>query len=182
MNHTASSPTTGRNLTRRQALAGLAVAAVGLAAGAIAKADNPPAMSEVPGSAASANRTSLHYDVEFAATPQAIYELLLGSSQFAAMTGRTAEIDAREGGAFSMFGGLIFGRNVELVPNQRIVQAWHSSSWAAGIYSIVKFEMEAKGPRTRMQLDHTGFPEGVADHLDSGWNGHYLKPMAKLLG
>jgi len=182
MNHTALHPATGRSLTRRQALASIAVAAGSLAVGSTARAENPPAMGEIPGSAASANRTSLHYDVEFAATPQRIYELLLVSSQFAALTGLPAEIDAREGGAFSMFGGLIFGRNVELVPNQRIVQAWHSSSWAAGIYSIVKFEMEARGPKTRMQLDHTGFPGGVADHLDTGWNGHYLKPMAKLLG
>jgi len=182
MNPTALSPTISRNLTRRQALASLAAAAGVLAVGATAKAENSPAMGEIAASSASATRTSLHYDVEFASTPERIYKLLLGSDEFAAMTGLPAAIDAREGGAFSMFGGLIFGRNVELVPNLRIVQAWHSSSWAAGIYSIVKFEMESKGTKTRMQLDHTGFPEGKADHLDSGWNGHYLKPMAKLLG
>jgi activator of HSP90 ATPase len=57
-------------------------------------------------------RTFLHQEVDFKATPQRIHEILLDSKQFAAFTGMPAEIDPKAGGAFSMFGGLIVGRNV----------------------------------------------------------------------
>ena len=77
-------------------------------------------------------RTSLHQEAEFKANPQRIYEVLLDSKQFAACTGMPAEIDPKAGGAFSMFGGMIVGRNVELVPYERIVQAWRPTHWASG--------------------------------------------------
>jgi hypothetical protein len=48
----------------------------------------------------------------------------LDSKQFTAFSGgRAAEIQSEVGGVFSVFAGHIVGRNLELVPNQRIVQA-----------------------------------------------------------
>ncbi len=64
--------------------------------------------------------------------PQHIYEALLDAKKFNAFPGAPAEIDRKAGGAFSMFGGQIVGRNIELVPNQRIVQAWRPSPLGAG--------------------------------------------------
>ena len=78
-----------------------------------------------------------------------------------------------------MFGKIIFGRNVELVPNQRIVQAWGDKGWGSGVYSLAKFELKAQGSQTRVVLDHIGFPEGNYDHLYEGWHGHYWDPLKK---
>jgi Activator of Hsp90 ATPase homolog 1-like protein len=58
-----------------------------------------------------------------------------------------ANIDPAAGGAFSMFGRVIMGRNIELIPNQRIVQAWRPTRWDPGVYSIVKFELKTAGKR-----------------------------------
>lgn len=80
-----------------------------------------------------------------------------------------------------MFGGLIVGRNVELVPTQRIVQAWRPTHWNPGIYSIVRFDLKPDGPQTLIVLDHTGFPEGEFDNLAHGWKSHYWEPLAKFL-
>jgi activator of HSP90 ATPase len=180
MNRTPS-PTPVHRLTRRNAIVTLALATGGIALGLRAGAETSPGMQETAGAAPNQARTSLHYDVIFNATPHRLYEILLGADKFAALTGLPAEIEAREGGAFSLFGGLIAGRNVELVPDERIVQAWRPASWDAGIYSIVRFELKAQGAKTQLVLDHTGFSEGLADHLNLGWNGHYLQPLAKLL-
>ena len=68
--------------------------------------------------------TAIHQEFDFKATPARIYEALLNSKQFSAFTKNTAEIHPQPGAAFKLFGGQIEGRNVELVPNQRIVQAW----------------------------------------------------------
>src|ERR1700685_3600940 len=102
-------------------------------------------------------------------------------AQFAAFSGMPAEIDPKEGGAFSMFGGMIVGRNVELIPNQRVVQAWRPTHWDPGVYSIVRFELKPRDPETMLVLDHTGFPEGEFDHLEWGWNNHYGETLKKFL-
>jgi activator of HSP90 ATPase len=89
-------------------------------------------------------RTFLHQEVEFNASPQRIYQILLDSKQFSAFTGLPAEISAEAGGTFSMFGGRIVGRNVELVPNQRIVQAWREAIWERGVYSLVSLNSKSR--------------------------------------
>ena len=113
------------------------------------------------------------------ASPHRIYAALLDSKIFTTFSGSAAVIDPAPGGAFSMFNGQITGRNVELVPYERIVQAWRPGSWAPGIYSIAKFEFRAQGAQTKVILDHTGFPEGKFAGLDSGWYEHYWNPLKK---
>jgi len=80
-----------------------------------------------------------------------------------------------------MFGGIILGRHIELVPYERIVQAWREKDWLAGEYSIVKFQLAEQGAQTKLVLDHTGFPKGAAEHLAPGWWSHYWEPLRKYL-
>ena len=168
--------------TRRELVAGIAVAFGTLASGGeVWGKTQQQAMKQTPGTAANQTRTSIHEESNLKASPQRIYELLLDSKQFATLTGMPADIDPKAGGAFSMFGGVIVGRNVELVTNQRIVQAWRPTHWGPGVYSIVKFELKPQGAESILVLDHTGFPEGDYDSLDWGWHNHYLGPLKKFL-
>jgi activator of HSP90 ATPase len=140
---------------------------VGLA-GVAAAAQEPPAKPD-----------TIHEELEFPVAPHRIYEALLDSKKFSAFSGVPAEINREAGGAFSLFGGQITGRNVELVPDRRIVQAWRAASWPEGVYSIVRFELQAQGAGTRMIFDHTGFPPKLRDSLASGWQEHYFGPLKK---
>ena len=126
--------------------------------------------------------STIHQEVDFDAPPARIYSVLLDAKQFAAFTKESAEIQPDAGGAFRLFGGRIEGRNVELVPNQRIVQAWRPASWPAGVYSIVRFELTAHGSGTRIVFDHTGFPEANREHLNEGWPRNYWDPLRIYLG
>jgi Activator of Hsp90 ATPase homolog 1-like protein len=74
---------------------------------------------------------------------------------------------------------VIYGRNVELIPNERVIQALRR--YRLGVYSIARFELKKQGSGTRVTLDHTGFPEGSYDHLYVGWKGHYWEPLRKYL-
>jgi activator of HSP90 ATPase len=122
---------------------------------------------------------TIHQEIDFTVSPQRLYEALLDTKQFAAFSGRPAEIDRTAGGAFSLFGGHIIGRNLELVPNQRIVQAWRVVTWPEGAYSIARFELKAQGSGTRLVFDHIGFPEGLHDHLAEGWESNYWALLKK---
>ena len=121
----------------------------------------------------SSKSISIHQEVDFRASPQWLYEALLDSKRFSAFSGRAAEIKREPGGTFSLFGGHIVGRNVELVPNKRIVQAWRVVEWPEGVYSIARFELKAQGSGTRLVFDHIGFPEGLHNHLAEGWEANY---------
>src|SRR5882757_6806859 len=167
--------------TRRQAVAGIAVGLFACVR-VLAETQQQPSMTQVPATTANSKRTSLHQEVDFKASPQRIYEALLSSKDFAAFTGAPAEIDPKAGGAFSLFGGMVVGRNVELVPNQRIVQAWRVvADFPEGVYTLVKFELKSRGADTTVILDHTGFREGDFDHLSAGWHSHYWEPLKKFL-
>jgi len=165
--------------TRRQMLAGIAIGS--LAVRSTAWGQTPQAMPEAPSTAANQTRTALHQEVEFAASPQRLYHVLLTSKQFAGFTGLAARIDPKAGGAFTLFGGLVGGRNVELIANQRIVQAWRPALWDAGLYSLVRFELKPQGTGTNLVLDHTAFPEGEFDALTAGWPVRYWEPLKKFL-
>ena len=129
----------------------------------------------------------IHKEVDFKVSPQRVYEALLDSKQFSAFTGGVpAEIHREVGGAFSCFGGMITGRNIELAPNRRIVQAWRVKIWPEGMYSIVTFELQAQGTGTRLTMEHKAFPDEMRAHLngempDGGWNRQYLDPLQKFL-
>jgi activator of HSP90 ATPase len=171
-----------KSLTRRRAIADITFVIGSLALGSkIFGQTETQTMSQMPSNIANQKRTSLHQEMALKATPARIYEALLDAKQFETFSGATAKIDPKEGGSFSLFGGLIVGRNVELVSDQRIVQAWRPTHWNPGIYSIVKFELKPQDSETLLVLDHTGFPEGEFDHLDYGWKLHYYGPLKKFL-
>ena len=172
--------------TRRQAIAGVTLALGGFALGsAQAWATDEEGISHTA--------ESIHQEPVFKASRKRVYEALLDSKQFdkviqlsdamksMAPGAKPTLINREPGGAFSLFGGYITGRQIELVPNERIVQAWHAASWAQGIYSIAKFDLLEPDSATKIVFDHTGFPKGEAEHLAAGWKANYWEPLAKVL-
>jgi activator of HSP90 ATPase len=93
----------------------------------------------------------------------------------------TAQISSETGGAFTIFGGHIVGRQIELVPNVRIVQAWRPVDWEPGIYSLARFDLAREGLGTRLVFAHSGFPKGQAEHLAQGWRANYWQPLETFL-
>ena len=148
---------------------------------------NKAVMNEHVNSADSVKGITIHQEVYFGVVPEQLYKALLSSEQFSAstkqsfdmFTASSANIDAREGGSFSLFDGHIIGRILELVPGKRIVEAWRVVDWPEGVYSIARFDLVPKGPGTQLSFDHIGFPEGLKQHLTSGWQQHYWDALGK---
>jgi len=168
-------------------IAGVAVAFGGLALGSTeAWAENEEEVARTA--------EAIHQEPIFKASRKCIYEALTDAKQFnnvvqlsAAMKSgmppgaASTQISHEAGGAFALFGGHIVGRHVELVPNERIVQAWRVATWDAGVYSIAKFELVEQGSGTRLVFDHAGFPKGDGEHLAEGWKANYWEPLEKFL-
>jgi uncharacterized protein YndB with AHSA1/START domain len=131
---------------------------------------------------------SIHQELVLKASRKRVYEALTDAEQFTKImrlsknpNGSVAAISREAGGSFSLFGDHIVGRHVELVPNERIVQAWRVAGWEPGVYSIARFDLKEQGDQTKIAFDHTGFPNGLAEHLLDGWNSNYWEPLRKYL-
>jgi len=173
--------------TRRQAIAGVAIAFGGLAL--VSTNAEAQANDEISHTA-----ESIHQEVVFKARRKRVYDALIDEKQFSQVVqlsdamkmrmapgARPAQISPEVGGTFAMFGGIIVGRHIELVPGERIVQAWRPAYWTPGVYSMVKFELSDNSGGTKLVLDHKAFPEGDAKSLLDGWNKNYWEPLAKYL-
>lgn len=122
--------------------------------------------------------SNIHQEVSFPAAPARVYQALVDSKRFGELTGAPATGDSTEGAPFSAFGGHITGRHVELVPGKRVVQAWRAKTWPEGLYSIVRFELEAQGSGTKVVFNHNGFPADMQEHLAKGWQSNYWDKLA----
>lgn len=124
--------------------------------------------------------STIHQEIIFKTSPKQVYDALMDANQFSTVTGGApTEISAEAGGAFSLFGGMITGRNIEIVPNERIVQAWRAGNWPEGAYSIAKFQIKEQGEETLVIFDHVAFPEEQGEHLAGGWKDNYWGPLEK---
>jgi activator of HSP90 ATPase len=127
---------------------------------------------------------SIHQEALIAASPNQVFEVLTNGTLFAEATGAPADLTDREGDSFSLFGGHVEGRQIELVSGRRVVQAWrfgapHPSPWEPGRYSIVRFALEPERDSTRLVIDHTGIPPEWVEHISSGYPMFYADPIAK---
>jgi uncharacterized protein YndB with AHSA1/START domain len=127
---------------------------------------------------------TIHLEAIIDADPPAVYDVLTNGERFAAATGMPAQLTAREGETFTLFGGRIEGRQVELVPGQRVVQAWrfsaaHPEPWDPGVYSIVRFTLTGEQGGTRFVIDHAAVPPEWHDHISAGYPSFYQQPLER---
>ncbi len=126
--------------------------------------------------------SAIHQEIVIDAPVERVYAALTNAEQFSAFTGGApAEIAAEDGSAFSCFGGKVAGRNIELVPNRRLVQAWRVGDWDAGAYTLVRFELSPEGAGTKVTFDQAGVPEAQKSHLEGGWHAMYWDPLKTYL-
>lgn len=112
-----------------------------------------------------------------AATPAQLYRAWLEGEQHAKMTGSPATGSAEVGAKFTAWDGYISGENLELVPDQRIVQAWRTAEFAASEPdSRVELTLEAVDGGCRLCITHAELPAHGMQY-QKGWVDHYFTPM-----
>jgi activator of HSP90 ATPase len=181
-------------VSRRTLACGLALLPGLLAVPGGATLAGAPSAAAAHSEGLSHSAEAIHQEVSFTASCQRLYAALTDARAFDAVTrlsdglslvtapgAQATAIGSEPGSAFTLFGGYITGRNLDMVPDQHLVQAWRAGSWPAGDYSVVRFSLAAAGSGCRLVLDHRGFPQGQGKSLAYGWRVHYWGPLAKFL-
>jgi len=120
--------------------------------------------------------------VSFKASPHALYETLMDSKRHAKFSGAPARMSRAVGAKFACYGGWVQGKNLELVPDRLIVQAWRGRNWPKGHYSTATFLFTKTKTGTKLTFGHSGIPAREAAHIGTGWKAQYWDKMKVALG
>jgi activator of HSP90 ATPase len=125
----------------------------------------------------------IEQEINIKCTPQALYEAFMDSKIHSKFTEGKAKISRDIGGNFSIFEGTINGQNIELIPDQKIVQAWRSEgeNWPKGYYSTITLIFESTDEGTLIKFTHVDVPEGALESVEEGWKSYYWDPLKELL-
>ncbi len=78
----------------------------------------------------------------------------------------------------SAWDGYITGRNLELVPGERIVQSWRTTEFEDEHEdSIITLILEELDDGTLLTLAHANVPDEQTSYELGGWEKHYFEPM-----
>ena len=114
----------------------------------------------------------------FNANRQKIYHAWLNSKEHTAFTGSEAVTSSRKGGKFTAWDGYISGKNLELTPNERILQSWRTTEFGSDDPdSLLEILLDEKNGKTTVTIHHTNIPEGQGKGYKKGWIDFYFKPM-----
>jgi uncharacterized protein YndB with AHSA1/START domain len=112
--------------------------------------------------------------VKFPASPAVVYDLLADSRKHSAVTGKKATISRKIGGTFSAIEDDVSGVIVDLVPGQRIVQAWRHRRFPEGVFSMAAVVLTpTRDGGTELVLTHRGVPKDLIPETERAWREQY---------
>jgi activator of HSP90 ATPase len=123
----------------------------------------------------------IRQSVTFKAAPHEVYEALMDSRKHARFTGEKASISRKVGGKIMAYDGYITGANLELVADEKIVQAWQAKEWPEGHISRVTFRLQPVKGGTRLRFTHSGVPDEHYTSIRQGWIDAYWEPLKAML-
>ncbi len=115
---------------------------------------------------------------EMNAKPEEVFEALVNPDIIQHWSGDEAKMSADVGAKFSLWGGQMFGTNLEVIPNKKIVQEWCYEQWEKP--SKVTFTIKAKGEISIVSLYHEDVPEKTLESIAEGWDSYYLGAIREM--
>lgn len=133
----------------------------------------------------------------FRARPLDIFQALTDTELIKSYTRVKPKMDVKIGGRFTLFGGTITGKFVELndgkAPGAKkalLVMKWRFKDWPDNYYSDVRIELTAEDDvTTKLKMTQKGVPvedkfgnRDVPAKTEQGWNEHFWSKIQKVLG
>lgn len=106
------------------------------------------------------------------ASPEEVYNALTQEATIQLWSGEEAVMPAEPGAEFSLWGGSITGKNIELVPGKKLVQEWYFGETEHP--SIVTIILHQHKHGTSVELRHTNIPDEDFENITEGWNENYF--------
>ena len=108
-----------------------------------------------------------------------VWEALTSEKIIELWGGGPVKMTDKVGANFSFWGGDIWGKNLEVVRDKKLVQEWYGGKWSKP--SIVTFSLRKKGDLTEVDLIHKDVPKNEEADFADGWKRYYIGKVKKLL-
>jgi activator of HSP90 ATPase len=115
----------------------------------------------------------------FNAPPEQIFAALTYAPTVQLWTGEPAIMSTEPGSEFSLWNDSIVGKNLEFVPDKKIVQEWYFGEQPEP--SIVTIILHKDKVGTSLELRHTGIPDEDYEDIVEGWNINYFGSLEDFL-
>jgi activator of HSP90 ATPase len=126
---------------------------------------------------------SLKLSITLPVKAEKLYKAWLNSKEHTKFTGAEAKAGAKVNAKHSSWDGYIWGKNLELKANKKIVQTWRTTEFAeASPDSTLEITLEEKAGKTKLNLYHHGLQKGDAKKYTKGWKDFYFTPMKNYFG
>ncbi len=113
------------------------------------------------------------------ATVEEVWKALTDPKVIDKWGGGPAEMSREEGFEFSLWGGDVWGKNIEVIPNRKLVQEWFGGKWDKP--SIATFALSPKGEQTIIDFANFDVPDAEFSDIEKGWRDYYLGPIKEYL-
>ena len=113
------------------------------------------------------------------ASIEKVYQALVDPKVIDEWGGGEVKMSDQVGFEFSLWGGDIYGKNTEVIKNEKLVQDWKENEWDE--YSKVTFNLSEENGETKLELIHENIPDKEASNINDGWKRYYLGPLKELL-
>jgi activator of HSP90 ATPase len=113
-------------------------------------------------------------------TASEVYRTMLDPLKHGKMIGAEVLCDPRIGGRFSVGGGLIEGRILELEQGREIVLAWKTADWPGNAEpSRLKWRFAPAEYGARVSISHTRLPADSHEAMTQEWTTRYWASMER---
>lgn len=110
------------------------------------------------------------------APPEEVYLALTKAQSIQLWTGAEVEFTDEAGTEFSFWEGDIVGKNIEFVPNKKIVQQWYFGE--EGEPSIVTIKLHDDKQGTSLEFVQTNIPDEDFEEFTQGIEEYFLGGLA----
>jgi activator of HSP90 ATPase len=124
--------------------------------------------------------SSIIQKYEMDAKPEEVWDALVNSETIEIWSKDEAKMTDDVGAAWMLWGGQMFGKNLEVVKNKKLVQTWCYEEWDKDKPSKVTLTLKPKGRKTIVELLHEDVPEKSLKSITEGWNTYYLGAIKEM--
>jgi uncharacterized protein YndB with AHSA1/START domain len=106
------------------------------------------------------------------AEPSDVYAAITNPITIQLWTGESVQMSTEPNSEFSMWDDSISGKNLEFIPDKKIVQQWYFGDQETP--SIVTIKLHPHKHGTSAELIHTNIPDDAFEDIVEGWNESYF--------
>ncbi|MFO7791261.1 MAG: SRPBCC domain-containing protein [Bacteroidales bacterium] len=113
--------------------------------------------------------------IKIKAEPEDVWMAFTNPNSMELWTGYPAEFTPEPGSEFSLLGGDIQGKVIEVDPMKKLVEQWYFEGESSESLATIKFFPQKNS--VLVEVTHVNIPDEAYDNISYGWKNHFLSSI-----